>query len=91
MYRVRLTNVSQREFRFSACPRYVESIDSLHTEVYVLNCRPLRMLRPHGSAVFRMVFHVPANASLGPADVDWELGPRTSRPRLASVIARIVP
>jgi hypothetical protein len=85
-FSVALTNVSRRRFRFKSCPVYVEQL-SRGVELYVLNCRPMGVLRPRARAIFVMALRVPKNTRLGPTGLFWELAPRTYLPPTA--VARV--
>ncbi len=78
-FSVALTNVSRRSFRFRSCPIYLEQLSG-KPELYVLNCRPMPMLRPGARAVFAMVLRVPRTARVGTNGLLWELAPRTYLP-----------
>jgi hypothetical protein len=93
-YRVALTNVSRRAFRFRGCPIYQETLVDREfpwpTEWFVLNCKPVGTLEPRERAVFEIVCHVPADARHGRGGLTWVLAPGASDSRLdaATVIVR---
>jgi hypothetical protein len=73
-YRLALTNVSRRPFRFVQCPVYEQGLaDPPAKERFVLNCRPAGTIDPRERAVFEMVFDVPGNAPIGPNAFSWSL------------------
>jgi hypothetical protein len=79
-YEIALTNVGRHPFRFHhACPTYLQDLDG-RAESYVLNCRPMGILRPHESVRFAMVLRVPKNARIGRTGLLWLLGPKTYLP-----------
>jgi hypothetical protein len=78
-YRVAVTNVGTRAFRFagSTCPVYVEQLGAGPPQVYVLNCRPAGAIAAGATVVFAMQLRIPADAPFGIASLTWELAPRT--------------
>jgi hypothetical protein len=87
-YDVALTNVARRPFRFRGCPTYLQDLDR-RLDSYVLNCKPLGILRPRESARFAMVLHVPKNAEVGRTSLFWLLGPRTYLPPTAGAMVLV--
>jgi hypothetical protein len=81
-YEIALTNVSRRRFRFRDCPTYVQRLDR-RTELYILNCRPVGVLRPRETARFAMRLRVARDARVGQTGVFWLLGPKTYLPPTA--------
>jgi len=74
-YIVVLRNHSSRSFSFGpACPAYYESF-GLRPVAYVLNCRAVRSIAPHGSARFAMRIVVPRHAR--PNTLTWILAPHS--------------
>ena len=68
-FRVRLTNVGTRPFRFPWCP---DMSFTPEKNVGTLNCRPMGTLAPGDSARFAMRLRVPRNAPRRLA-VEWNL------------------
>lgn len=78
-YRVALTNTSSKPFWFAhtSCPVYIEQIIPAAPLAYVLNCRPVTEIAPHGSVLFAMQIPIPADSRLGNNSLTWELAPKT--------------
>jgi Domain of unknown function (DUF4232) len=78
-YRVALSNIGQRPFRFAptSCPIYLEQILPAPAQPYVLNCRPVAAIAPHRSVLFAMQIPIPATTRLGNNSLTWELAPKT--------------
>jgi hypothetical protein len=92
-YRVALLNTGATPFRFAAtsCPVYIEQLASSPPQAYVLNCRGVAAVPPHGRAVFAMELRVAQDARVGPSDLSWELAPRTFDAPLADAAVRVEP
>jgi hypothetical protein len=85
-YRLALTNVSRRSFRFRSCPTYEHGLVAPEqTERFVLNCRPMGTVSPGERAVFEMVFRVPDDAPLGRTGFSWSLVQGGADPPWAAV------
>lgn len=78
-YRVAVTNTGNVPYRFprSSCPLYIQSFSPSSPQAYVLNCRPVSAIAPHGRVLFEMRITVPAAARLGNTSLTWELAPKT--------------
>jgi len=78
-YQVTLTNVSGAPFHFDACPPYREAMDTVPRKqvvgIYQLNCAPVGILPPGGTATFSMVLEVSRDAPTGPQQLSWQFGP----------------
>jgi hypothetical protein len=84
-FRVALTNVSRRPFRFGrTCPTYEEGTGlDKPRELHVLNCRPVGVMAPGARVVFEMRVRVARDARLGRTSLTWELAPDTYLPPFA--------
>lgn len=79
-YTITLRNTSTRPFRFGRrCPIYLESLGNAN-ETYVLNCRPVKTIRPRASVTFAMELRVPVTLRRGTA-LAVELGLGTYLPQ----------
>ena len=91
-FRVALTNGGKTVFRFarSSCPVFVEELWPTAPQPYVLNCRPVPPIAPHGTVLFEMRIPVPAGARVGNTLLTWELAPKTYEAPSASAAVWVV-
>jgi hypothetical protein len=91
VYHVALTNTSPLPFRFGkACPAYAEGTGlGLPVELHVLNCHPVREIRPRQTIVFEMRIRVPSSAPLGRDALTWTLAPATYEPPFAGGVVLV--
>jgi hypothetical protein len=85
VFHVALRNTSLRPFRFGAsCPIYAEGTGlDQPVELHILNCRPVRTLRPGSRVVFEMRILVPSDLTPGTHALTWELAPASYLPPFA--------
>jgi hypothetical protein len=71
-YRVRLTNVSKRPFRFPYCPTFAARLNG-RDRFGTLNCEPMGTLAPGTHAAFAMRRFVTAELPPGRYELRWSL------------------
>lgn len=91
-YRIALTNMSDRTFRFGDCPAYFEgawregnpNLPPFAAERYVLNCRSMEAIDPGETVMFEMKLRVSEEAWNGAkGELEWILAPDTKNPPTA--------
>jgi len=73
-YFVTIHNDGSRGYQLQPCPDYFEFLMGVKNgPSYQLNCSPVGVIAPAGSAKFEMHMEIPASEPAGPSDINWAL------------------